>query len=247
MADPAPTLAESIAAAQAWWREAGVDLVYHDEPQGWLTEPEPATEPLAAPAANPAPAPRPRIGGDRAGWPQDLAGFRDWWLTEPSLDQDGTYPRIAPRGEAGAPVMLLVPMPETGDSDTLLSGAEGRLLASFAAAAGLDPAAMYWASALPRHTPLPDWDRLCADGLGEVLLHQIGLAAPERVIVFGRNVSPLLGHDPAQPAPAVSEIAIQGRSVPLLTTYAPGRLLDHPRLRKELWQRWLDWTDEGLG
>jgi DNA polymerase len=141
--------------------------------------------------------------------------------------------------------MFLVPMPEAGDSDSLLSGPEGKLLASFATAAGLTQESLYWASALPRHTPLPDWDRLAVDGLGDVLLHHIALAAPQRVIVFGRNVSPLLGHDPAQAAPAVSEIAIQSRSVQVLTTYAPGRLLEHPRLRKELWQHWLDWTDEG--
>ena len=30
------TLTDSIAAAQAWWREAGVDLVFHDAPQPWL-------------------------------------------------------------------------------------------------------------------------------------------------------------------------------------------------------------------
>lgn len=248
MADKPPhPLETSIAAAQAWWREAGVDLVFHDKPQTWLAEPEPEIEAPAAKAARPAPPSRPRIGGDRAGWPRDLAGFRDWWLAEPTLDAGGSAARVAPRGPAGAEVMFLVPMPEAGDADALLSGPEGRLLASLATAMGLAPEEAYCAAALPRHAPLPDWDRLAADGLGEVLLHHIALAAPKRLIVLGMRVLPLLGHDPAQGAPAVSEIAIQPRPVPFLATFAPERLLGNARQRAGLWQRWLDWTGEGLG
>ncbi len=244
---PAPSLADSIAAAQAWWREAGVDFAYNDEPAPWLADEQadeaPAPAALAAPARPPEPE-RPRIGGDRAGWPQDLAAFGDWWLAEPSLDAGGTHPRVAPRGEAGTDLLVLVPMPEESDRETLLSGPQGRLLDSFALAAGIAPEAVAVASALPRHAPLPDWAGLAANGHGEVLLHLLALAAPKRVIVLGRSILPLLGHDPPQAAPAVSELAIQGRAVPLLTTYAPERLLENARLRAGLWQRWLEWTDD---
>ena len=241
---PPPTLAESVAAAQAWWREAGVDLAFHDEPQGWLADEMPPVEVKAAPDKAPPP-PKLRIGGDPAVWPQDLTAFRRWWLEDPSLDEGGANPRIAPRGEAGSALMLLVPMPEADDRDTLLSGQEGRLLASLATAMGLAPGQIYLAAALPRHTPLPDWERLTAEGLGGVLLHLIHLVAPSRLMVLGTRILPLLGHDPAQAAPAVSDLAIQGRSVPMLTSYAPERLLGNARQRAGLWRRWLDWTDEG--
>ena len=244
---PPPTLAQSIAAAQAWWREAGVDLAFHDEPQPWLAEEGPAEAPIQKTAEKPAPPHKPRIGGDPGAWPQDLAAFHQWWLDEPSLDQGGLSPRIAPCGETGAALMLLVPMPEAEDGDTLLSGPEGRLLASLATAMGLTPAEVYLAAALPRRTPVPDWERLAADGLGEVLLHHIRLAAPKRLIVLGTRILPLLGHDPAQAAPAVSELAIHGAAVPMLTSYAPERLLGNARQRAGLWQRWLDWTGEGSG
>ncbi len=237
-------LAESIAAAQAWWREAGVDLAFHDQPQGWLAQDAPAEAPAMA-GPTPAPPEKPRIGGDPSSWPQDLSAFREWWLEEPTLDGGGLNPRVAPRGEAGAALMMLVPMPEAEDSETLLSGAEGRLLASLAMAMGLAPDRIYLAAALPRHTPLPDWERLRADGLGEVLLHHIRLAKPERLIVLGTRILPLLGHDPAQAAPGVSELAIQGTAVPMLASYAPERLLGNARQRAGLWQRWLDWTGEG--
>lgn len=244
---PAPSLADSVAAAQAWWREAGVDFAYSDEPAPWLADeaPEAAAAPSAhAPPPRPPEPERPKIGGDRAAWPQDLATFRDWWLAEPSLDGGGTHPRLAPRGEADAELLVLVPMPEDEDRDMLLSGPQGRLLASFALAAGLAPETLAVAAALPRHAPLPDWAGLEADGHGEVLRHLLALAAPKRVVVLGRSILPLLGHDLPQVAPAVSQLAIQGREVPLLTTYAPERLLENARLRASLWQRWLEWTDD---
>lgn len=241
---PAPSLAERIAAAQDWWREAGVDLAFVDEPQGWLTEPQDTSEPRAnlpvAPATLP---PAPLIGGDRAAWPTDLAEFHRWWLEEPSLDSGGASPRVPPRGSTNAPLAIVVPMPEADDHDTLLSGPHGRLLVSLTQAMGLAPDAIYLAAALPRHITAPDWAGMATTGLGEVLRHHLALAAPQRLLVLGRDVLPLLGHDPAQVAPVVSEIEIQGRKLPLLASYAPGRLLEHARLRKGLWQRWLDWTD----
>ena len=239
-----PTLSESVAAAHAWWREAGVDLSYLDEPQVWLA-PEPG-EIVAPPVEKRvAPPPAPTIGGDHAAWPRELAGFARWWLEEPSLDTT-VRGRVSPRGPAGAALMILVPMPEADDSDTLLSGPQGRLLANMVTAMGVAPDQAYFAAALPRHTPLPDWDELGAQGMGEVLRHHVQLAAPQRLIVLGRDVLPLLGHDPAQAAPAVSELSIQSRMLPLLSSYAPGRLLEHGRYRAQLWQRWLEWTGTGL-
>lgn len=240
---PAPSLAESIAAAQAWWREAGVDHDFHDEPRAWLADPaaEPAQAPVIAAKPEAAPPP-PQAGGDRATWPRDLAAFRQWWLEEPSLDHGGTNSRVPPRGEANASLMVLVPMPEADDRETLLAGPEGRLLAALAAAMGLAPEAVYFASALPRLTPLPDWNGLAESGYGAILAHHVELAAPERLMVFGRSILPLFGHDPAQAAPLPAQFAIQGRELPLLVSYAPGRLLENARLRAGLWQRWLNWT-----
>ena len=52
---PFPALAEDYAAALDWWREAGVDADFLDEPSGWLIEPE-ADDAVTAP---PPPAPPP--------------------------------------------------------------------------------------------------------------------------------------------------------------------------------------------
>jgi len=242
---PRPALGDSIAATIDWWREAGVDCAFLDQPQRWLAEPEKKAK-APSPAAKKAPPPkpeRPRIGGDAANWPQDLAAFRRWWLEEPSLDPGGGR-RVPPRGEAGATLMVLVPMPEEEDADTLLSGRQGQLIAAMAQAMGLAADQLALASALPRHMALPDWQSLARDGLGEVLRHHLALAAPERLLVLGTDILPLLGHDPAQASPGIEEISVGTRALPLLAGYAPGHLLEHARLRARLWQQWLDWTDD---
>lgn len=242
------TLAQAVAAAQAWWRDAGVDLDYTDEAQGWLTDPaeqtaQKAKPPVFVPPPAAAAPPKVMMGGDAAQWPTDLPTFRQWWLEEPTLDTGGLNPRVAPRGESAAPLMVLVPMPEKDDGDMLLSGMEGRLIAGFATAAGMDPTAVHVMAALPRHMAAPDWAALAADGLGAVLRHYIALAAPRRLLVLGRDILPLIGHDPAQDTPGPGEITIQELRLPMLAHYAPAHLLGHAGLRAGLWRHWLDWTD----
>lgn len=242
-----PDIAAEIAGALEWWRDAGVDSDFSDDPRDWLAK-ESAPEPEAAPpafapiAAPPAP-PRPLIGGPPEGWPQDLAAFQAWWVTEPSLDHGDPARRVAPRGVAGAELMVLVADPEEADRDTLLSGPHGKLLASVLAALGLGPDQVYMASALPRATPLPDWSQLAADGLGEVVLHHVKLAAPKRLLVFGNNIPSLLNHDPANKTAILLDINHEDRTLPLLAAMDLAAVLARPRAKAGLWQRLLDWTE----
>lgn len=249
MNQPAPSPFKSdIAAALDWWREAGVDADYADAPRAWLSEPEqaaPAPEPgvaRRAPVA-PAPPPPPAIGGPRAGWPNDVAAFREWWMSEPSLDEGGLSPRIAPSGPAAAELMILVAMPENTDSSDLLSGSHGALLGGFLRAAGVPQDQVYRAAVLPRHTPLADWAGLASQGMGSIVAHHVALARPRRLLVFGQNILPLCGHDPAQPAHNLQSFNHEDGTVPALYEAGLDRLLSKSGLRARLWQRWLDWTD----
>ena len=72
-----PSLAESIAAAQDWWRDAGVDMLFLDEPQVWLQDPAqeaaaapPPPVPFAVPEAERLPEKEPEatLGGDKSSW-----------------------------------------------------------------------------------------------------------------------------------------------------------------------------------
>ncbi len=257
-ARPSQSLADQLSAAADWWREAGVDLAFTDEPNSWLADPAPdageqpasksagdnaalAASAARTPAAAPTPS-QPPIGGDPANWPTDLESFAAWWLAEPSLDEGGSRPRIAPRGQAGARLMILVPAPEAEDTEMLLSGPQGRLLESFLAAADVAADDVYLAAGLPRHMAFADIPEMAQRGLGAITLHHIGLAAPERVLVMGRDVLPLLGHNLAQSPVSLRKINHEGRSIPALQGRSLELMLQRPATRSRFWQNWLDWT-----
>ena len=248
------SLKAGIAAALDWWREVGVDHDYQDDPRDWLPPPPAAVAEAASQLAPPPPPARPAygaaaqplaaVGGPRENWPQRLEDFAAWWLSEPSLDHAIVMDRIAPRGPAGAALMVLVDQPELEDRDQLLSGPQGRLLDAFLRAAGLDPDQVYIASVLPRHTPLPDWPALIAAGLDAVTAHHVALAAPQRVILLGSHLSPLPGNDPANSAESLRGFNHEGRTIPTLAAPGLEEMLARPRRKAVLWQRWLDWTGQ---
>ena len=244
---PASNLTEALAAAQDWWREAGVDCDFTDEPQHWLAKPddkrEAAQSATAVTAAPVRQAPEvPPLGGPREGWPASLDAFAAWWADLPDLP--GAGPALAPRGAAQADLMVLAPMPEAEDSDTLLSGRHGTLVGNMLRAMNIPPESAYLAAALPRHASHPDWTGLAARGLGAITLHHIALAAPRRLLILGREMLPLFRHDPAQGAASTQEIALEGIKVPALVARGPDALLAEPRFRRALWQGWLGWTEE---
>ena len=241
-----PDIAAQIAGALEWWRDAGIDCDFADDPRDWLAkEAEPEADefvlPVLAPATQ-AEEPRPLIGGPPESWPRDLATFHAWWLTEPSLDHGDPARRVGPRGTSGAELMILVADPEEGDGETLLSGAHGKLISSITKALGLAPEQVYLASALPRRTPLPDWNQLAADGLTTVVRHHVGLVAPRRLLIFGSGVSSLLGHDPAKNPAFLPHVNHEEPILPLLAAMDLAALLARPRAKAGLWQRLLDWT-----
>ncbi len=241
MAGQRPLDGADLTAALAWWRDAGVDHDYADAPHSWLkTVVDEAVEPaLTAPVVE-AP-PREQIGGDPGLWPQSFEGFAPWWLSEPSLDAGQAAGRVAPRGAAGAELMVLVDHPEAQDREQLLTGPQGKLLGAILMALGIGPDQAYLATALPRHMPLPDWAALSEAGLGAVTAHHIALAAPKRLLVFGSHVSSLLGHDPANSCGFLPNLDHEGANVPALVAPGLESLAARPRGKARLWQALLDW------
>lgn len=265
MTRPDLTLAREFEAAFAWWQAAGVDCDFADDATAWLADaaPAPAAIPdktradarrqparatgiagneaaIPASAASQADAPNP-LRRDLLGEspPADCAAFRDWWLNAPGLDTAQGYPRIAPRGEKGAALMVLIPQPEEGDRERLLEGPQGRLLGNILAAIGLDETAAYIASALPCHTPMADLASLSASGLDTVLAHHIALAGPQRLLVLGTALGPML---PPNAANSLREINHDGRSVPVMISETLEAMMDMPRLKARFWRRWMEWS-----
>lgn len=240
-----PEMTEAFSAALDWWREAGIDGDFTEEPIRWLKPPEDhpqddrARRQTAAPPAEPPPA-KPTL--DRDGWPRDLATFAAWWLSDPALDDGRTGGRVPPRGQRDADLMVIVPDPERDDRESLLAGPQGRLLDAILKATGTAPDRVYLASVLPRHMPMADWPALAEKGFGDLLRHHVFLARPRRLVVLGNNILPLLGNDPAHNPAVLTTFNHEDMTIPLLAGRSLAALLERPRWKAGLWQGWLDWT-----
>ena len=221
------SLAQQLAAVQEWWLDAGVDCAFVDEPQAMLREPEAAAPPRArvkvVVAEEVAAAPAELIPAQDL--PADLAAFREWWCDPASPLPGPPAPRIAPIGEPGAKLMLIAPMPERDDTARLFDGPQGRMLRNMLGALGIGEDETYFATALPAAMSMPGWEGLAATGLGAITAHHITLARPERVLLLGNPLAPL----------------VSGNDIPTLATFAPDQLLAHARQRARLWSRLLDW------
>ena len=246
---------DALLAAEAtldWWREAGVDTGFAEDPTDWLAVPEDETQappPLPKPKA-PAPTPRTaldraleqsapaaRIGGEPGTYPQSLDAFRQWWMSEESLADGPLDRRLPPIGTAKPRLMVFVEQPYEDDGDTLLSGRHGKLAQAILRATGHGTHEAYFASIYPAALPLADHADLATRGFADIAAHHVALADPQRVLVFGRDLAPLFGVDPA----AARAPAAIGK-VPLLFAPALDQLARSAPRRARFWNQWLDWT-----
>ena len=266
MSKPELSLSREFEASLAWWRAAGVDCDFGDDATAWLADRAEETPALAGKGkaavgqpgaiaepkdANAAPqdrgplsrrtaAPTPlrrNLLGDSP--PDDLAAFRQWWLEAAGIDTARLYPRIAPRGPAGAALMVLVPQPEALDRDNLLQGPQGRLLANILVAMGLDEAQTYIASALPCHTPMADLAAIGASGMDAVLAHHVTLVRPARLLVLGTGLAPFLH--------PVNDVFLRESNqtlvnTPVMVSETLDAMIDMPRLKARFWKRWIEWS-----
>ena len=244
--DGAKPGADALAAAFAWWREAGVDFDYASEPTAWLrpvVTGEAVTSPTVPISKEPArktaleraldEGDTAKIGGSEADWPQDLHAFRDWWLTEKSLSDAPEDRREAPVGKQGAKLGVLTPFP--------LEESEAAFLAAILRAYDLPSEEVYRASATPAALFLPDWADLGARGLADVTRRHMALAQPGRLLVFDRGLAPLFALSP-QEARVPTMIDFGSRSTPVMIAPALTDLARSPERRKTFWNRWLEWT-----
>ena len=245
-----PTLKAELDAALEWWSLAGVDSDFSEDATDWLAtvEPEkPVEAPRAKPKSAPEPAPEPEVVRQNLlgeSPPDSIDAFHKFWMEAPGLDAIGPRGRVPPRGSTGAELMVLVIDPEERDNDRLLSGPQGALLDRIVAAMGLAQDQLYLASALPRHTPMSDTMAQAAAGMDAVTLHHIKLAAPKRILAFGKNILPLLGHELTKDSSSLREINQNPQSIPLLVSEDLDSMMSVPRLKARFWRRWIEWSPD---
>lgn len=248
------TALEALSGAFDWWREAGVDADFADEASGWLAEPE-VEQAVAAP---PPPAPPPiarKTALERAleqpedappaiaaeGLPDSLEKFREYWMSDTALGQGALDRRVPPRGVAGAKLMLLLPQPFEDDAEGLLTGGAAPFVGAMLRAMGIAEHEAYLASALPAPMAMPDWAQLATQGIGTLVRHHIALAAPQRVVLFGRAQLALFDIA-AERAREPLSLDCGGTQVALLAAPDLRNLARLAARRENFWNRWLDWT-----
>jgi len=248
------SLAQLLDASSKWWIAAGVDQRFSDDATVWLADDAPSTQPGPQkqaddvdPAFDPGDggeeglqsAPAENLLGDEP--PSTLAAFWQFWLEAPGLQTGPLRARIAPRGPAEPALMVLVVEPERTDSDRLLSGPQGALLARMLQAMGIAQEAVYFASALPAHTPMADTDAIARSGMAAVLAYHIGLVQPRAILAFGSSLAPLLNPEASATQGGLRENNPNSSIPPILVSEALSSLMEMPRLKARFWRRWIEW------
>jgi DNA polymerase len=227
-----------------WWAEAGVDVLVDDLPRNWLAPPPPAA---AAPAAGADAAafagravptvPAPAAAPAPVELPTDLAQFRRWLLTDPTLPGPAAA-RIDAAGDPTAGTVIVVDMPEAEDraAGALLSGEIGALFDRMLAAITLGRDTIYL---VPLSPARPSAGRLREADLARLtplLLHHLALARPKRLLLLGDGPAQALLRLPAARArEAVHQIDIGGTPIAAVASLAPRLVHTQREYRAAAW------------
>jgi uracil-DNA glycosylase len=203
-----------------WWDQAGVDVFVDESPRDWLA-PLPAvthgalidraaTTPEATPSAAPT-------------FPADLANFRAWLLTDPTIPGRASA-RFDAMGDPASGTMILLDMPEAEDrqSRTLLSGDVGALFDRMLAAMKLSRDTIYLAPFSPARSPSGSLDAPAIAALASAARHHVKLANPRRLLLMGAApVRALLDIDTSEARGRVHTLSIDGATLPTVATFPP--------------------------
>ena len=213
----------------SWWRQAGVDVLVHEQPQSWLQAPPSAPPPHAATAIRPVAAPSPRAAESTFDHIQTLA------------ELEAALRRAHPRapfadGNPHSAVMLVGAGPAADDFTTgkPFSGPAGRLLDSMLRAIGLDRSGCYIALAAPRwgRPTAPPAEAYAADAA--LIAAQIRLAAPRLLLLLGAGaIESLTGN--TTPIGRLRGQWLTVGETPALASYNPGYLLRRPEDKRLVW------------
>jgi uracil-DNA glycosylase len=171
--------------------------------------------------------------------PDDWDDFHRWLAEDPAVPGTAWHPRrVLPTGPQAAPLMILSLCPEMADQDsgTLYSGDAGKLLDAMLRAIGLQRAQCYAASLALTRPPGGRVDAAQADMLVPLLWHQLRLARPERLLLFGGDLVRLVtGADIAALRGELRLVNHVGVNVEVVAVQHPMLLLDRPIRKAAAW------------
>jgi uracil-DNA glycosylase len=216
--------ARSVASLIGWWRDAGVNAFVEETAQPWLGRTNAtATRIVEAPAA----------------LPSTHSAFVDWLQSSDDVPAAGPARiRLAPSGKAGAQIMVMVDMPESGDhaAHALMSGDVGVLFDRMLAAIGLTRDSIYLAPLCPGRPATGQLSEEYLPRLAEIARHHIALAAPKRVWLLGQSTNrALLGVDAVTARGKLHFINQDGGNVEVVASLHPRLLLQNPGRKAGAW------------
>ena len=227
---------QSLASALEWWRDAGVETLAGDEPRDWLARPAVAQEAAAGTGAGPVAA----TAAPEVPLPDTLDGFIAWRMGDAAPEADWLTRRVAPAGPADAEFMVLTDIPEASDTDSLMSGGEGRLLGRMLAAIGMARdsvhlASLAWARPLTGQIPADTEAKLI-----ELALHHVALVAPKKLLLLGQSANRVLGTTSGSAfGNGIHDINHSGGNTEVVATYHPRFLMERSAAKAEAWKHLL--------
>lgn len=226
----------ALASVLDWWAEAGVDVLVDEAARDWFAKPAPRAVPVEAAetASDALPATAEALAA---------------WRTGPDAPEAGwSGAAIAASGPPNARLMVLVDCPEREDgaAGALLSGKAGVLFDRMLAAVGLSRAEVHVAAVCAKR---PLGGRLppeTAARLGEIVRHQIELAAPERLLLLGNATSrAVLATEHGDAAGQLRPLNLKSGTVQVVASHHPRALLDRPACKAEAWRDLRLWAEIG--
>ncbi|MEM8695118.1 MAG: uracil-DNA glycosylase family protein [Pseudomonadota bacterium] len=205
-----------------------------DKPRAWLEDPK---LPKAKPAMGKTPAPA-EPAALPLNMPGDLAAFRAWMLSTDALHGSAAE-RLDASGDPASGLMILVDMPERGDTQAgqLLSGDAGLLFDRMLAAIGRDRASAYIAALAPARIAGGAVDDTLLDTLGRAARHHTALAEPRHLLLMGDAPSRVFCGASLNESRGKQHIFNHdGGTVSVTATFHPRFLLRQPRLKAQSWQ-----------
>jgi DNA polymerase len=212
----------------AWWLEAGVDTAIQEQPRNWL---KPAADPL--PTADVLP--QSPIAPAATEMPDSFTPFMDWLASSPALPLAAkSARRVLPKGNEGAPIMLLSDAPSFEDaaSGDLIGGDVWTLTERMLAAIGIPADHAYVAALSCFHSPGSIADAEL-EACAAIARRHIALAKPQRLLLFGDAPSrALLG----KPLTASRGRVHKVEGVRTVATFHPRQLLKRPSDKALAWR-----------
>ncbi|PZU09236.1 uracil-DNA glycosylase family protein [Sphingomonas sp.] len=225
-----------------WWEEAGVDTAVDDLPRDWLAVPalSPAITPIHPQAASPARVTPPVAAIEPvspAALPDDLAAFRHFLLTDPSVPGP-PQARIDAIGDPASGAMLILDMPEQGDraAGRLLSGDVGQLFDRMLGAMSLSRETAYLAPLSPARSASGRLTPESITTLATLMRHHIALARPKRLLLLGdAPTRALIGLGCIEARGRTHEVSGPAGSIPAIASFHPRLLIQTPDRKKAAW------------